>query len=291
MRYYILCAAAATAAGWATGCGPGKQLPEDLSRSRATDRGSSDPKEMVPAESDPAAIAIVDRAINAHTQNNPALLARAKISKVTANGTIKLPVPNATGLVPVPSLRTFISRWPDDFRLSHEFKSHIPGTLTTILRGSLTWWGLDSTPKPVPDPQAFEEVMRTDSLAIHWLPLIFPLREPGAIVFNPKKGVGMPPVDTVRFTMPGRPIYTLSFDSATGYLTRIEYEHTDSAGFAFKEWLLADPKPFDGMMLATEMKMARAPRSRSRDVVEEWAVEKWEFPKTLDDSSFEPPRQ
>ena len=53
---------------------------------------------------------IVDRAIKAHTQNNPSLLAKGKISRVTANGTMKLPVTEGRGHPACPAHRTFLAR-------------------------------------------------------------------------------------------------------------------------------------------------------------------------------------
>ena len=47
------------------------------------------------------------------------------------------------------------------------------------------------------------------------------------MVFDLRKGVGTPPADMIRFTMPGRPVYDLSFDPATGYLTGVEYKHSE----------------------------------------------------------------
>jgi hypothetical protein len=86
-------------------------------------------------------------------------------------------------------------------------------------------------------------------------------------------------------------VYRLHFDPATGYLVEIEYAHTDAGGRALKEWILSDHKSFGGMMLPTQMKMARTPQgAKTRDVVEEWVVESWEFPEKLDDNAFEPPR-
>jgi hypothetical protein len=290
MRHFKAWLAVSLTAAVVIGCGPGKQLPDEVPHG-STERTAGEPKTNVPTTSDPAAKAIVDRAIKAHTQNNPSLLAKGKISKVTAVGTILLPTPTSTDPVPVPSFRTVVARWPDEIKLTHAFKAHIPGTMTLILRGPFTWWGLNNTARPNPDPKGFEEYMRTDGLGQHWLMLMFPLVEPTAVVFDPQKGIGTPPMDSVRLAFPERPVYQLVFDPASGYLMRVEYTHADQAGRAFKEWILSDHKLFDGMMLPTHMKFARTPdHSRTRVIIEDWAVETWEFPTKLDDTVFDPPK-
>src|SRR5262245_3595802 len=91
MRHFRAWAAGALAAAVVIGCGPGKQLPDEVPKSNTTERTTAEPKEKIPTVSDPAAKEIVDRAIKAFTQNNPDLLAKGKLSKVTANGTVKLP--------------------------------------------------------------------------------------------------------------------------------------------------------------------------------------------------------
>ena len=162
-----------------------------------------------------------------------------------------------------------------------------------ILRSPFAWWGKNTTAEPIANFQSFEEVMRTDVLAQHWLPLLFPLAESKAVVFEPRKanGVGTPPADVICFYLPDRPIYRLHFSPSTGLLVHIEYTHSDVAGMALKEWMLSDHQSVEGLMLPMQMKSARTPQqSTTRSVVEEWTVEKWEFPEKLDDNAFEPPK-
>src|SRR5688572_21113873 len=96
MRYHRAWAAGLLIAAVVFGCGPAKELPDETPES--TDRGqdSAAAPEAVPTKSDPAAVEIVDRAIKAHTQNNPSLLAKGKVSRVMASGDVKLPA----GLIP-----------------------------------------------------------------------------------------------------------------------------------------------------------------------------------------------
>lgn len=275
------------------GCGPGKELPDEIPKSTANTNTPTEVKEKVPATSDPAAVEIVERAINAHTRNNRAALEKAKLSKLVADGSIVLPLGPTQEETAVRSHRTFLARWPDEIKLTQAFQSHIPGTMTMILNRSFTWSGVGTKANPITNPAKDEEVMRTDGMGMHWLTLLFPLIERQAILYEPRKGsgVGSPPADVVRFAFPGRPTYRLHFAPASGHLVQIDYVHEDAGGEAFKEWAVSDHKMFGGILLPTKMSMARTPaRSKVRRVVEEWTAEAWEFPEKFDDGTFDPPK-
>jgi hypothetical protein len=293
MRHLRAGASGVLAAAVLIGCGPGKELPDEIPKSTASNHSPTDVKEKIPTTSDPAAVEIVERAINAHTRNNRAALEKGKLSKLTADGTIVLPLGPTQEETSVPSHRIFLARWPDEIKLTQAFQSHISGTMTMILNRSFTWSGLGTKADPITNPAKAEEVMRTDGMGMHWLTLLFPLTDRHAIVFEPRKGagIGSPPADVVRFAFSGRPTYRLHFAPASGYLVQIDYVHEDAGGEALKEWIVSDHKMFGGILLPTRMSMARTPaRSKVRRVVEEWTVEKWEFPEKFDDGTFDPPK-
>lgn len=293
MRYYGMWAAGAMVAAILIGCGPGKELPDETPRSSLNGSGPMESKEPIPTSSDPLAREIVDRAINAQTQNDPRRLEQGKISKLTADGTIMLPIGAAQEEIAVPSQRTFLARWPDEIKVTQAFKAHIPGTMTMILNRSFTWAGLGNKADSNPNPAKSEEVMRTDGLGMHWITLLFPLTDRHAIVFEPRKGtgVGSPPADVVKLALPGRPVYRLHFSPRTSYLIQTDYVHEDAGGVSFKEWLMDDYKLFSGVMLPTKLTMNRTPaRTKTRRTVEEWKVDQWEFPARLEEGSFDPPK-
>ena len=272
------------------GCGPGKELPDEVPKSKGGEQGSTEPKEQIPKESDPAAKEIVERAIKAHTQNNRGLLETGKISKSTATGTIKLPV---EGRFANPqTARQFLAVWPDRINVAYEHKTELNYTTRLVLRfPQLVWLGRDTKQEAIPNPELLKDIMLRDTLAQHWLPLMFPLTQPRAVVFAPRKGVGTPPMDSVRLFYPDRPLYNLSFDTATGLLARVDYMQYDQNQPILTEWMFADFKPSAGMMLPMKITSARTTeRPKVRDDVEEWAVERWEFPEKIDDSAFDPPK-
>ena len=103
--------------------------------------------------------------------------------------------------------------------------------------------------------------------------------------------MGTPPADLVRVSIPDRPVYSLHVNPRSGFIVQIDYEHTYQLGHAHMEWILSDHKPFDGWLLPTDLKLARTTeRPKFRDVVEEWKVERWEFPEKLDDNAFNVPK-
>ena len=288
MRHLRTGAAGAIAAAILIGCGPGKELPDERARTTGTERGPADHKEMVPTQSDPAAVAIVERAIKSHTQNNPALLEKGKISRVTAKGTIKL-----GGERPTSSSRMLVAHWPDQIKMTYDSAPPAAGSLTFIMRGETTWWGQNGKQGATLNPQTVVENMRTAGLGEHWLVLLFPLVERNSVVYGLRKGagVGTPPADVLRLSRPDRPIYRLEFAPGTGLLQQIDYEYTDVIGPALHEWMLSDYKNYSGLLLPSQLKMARTTEHpKFRDVVEEWTVEKWEFPDKLDEGAFDPPK-
>lgn len=287
MRYLGTCAGGLLVAAVVIGCGPGKELPDEIPRSTGPSRNAAETKEKIPTTSDPAAVEVVERAIKSHTQNNPSLLAKAKISKITAKGSIKL---GGNNLV---SSRLLLAKWPDEMKVTYNSLPPATDSVTLILHGGFTWSGKNGVPIANLSPQKVEEDMRADGLGSHWLILLFPLTERNTIVYDLRKGVGVgtPPADVVRVSIPGRPVYRLQFAPDTGLLVQIDYSYTDLLGLALTEWMLSDYKPYNGWLLPSQMKMARTTEHpKFRDVVQEWKVESWEFPEKLDEGAFDPPK-
>jgi hypothetical protein len=288
MRYHRAWAVGLLVAAVVFGCGPAKELPDEtpVSTDRGHDPGSG--PESVPAKSDPAAVEIVDRAVKAHTQNNPGLLAKGKVSRMTAGGNVKLPA----GMVP--TRRGFAARWPDHVKWSYDFNPPGPGNLTLILRGAFTWWGENGVQNANLNPQKIREDLLADGYGLHWLVLLFPLKESDTVVYGLHKGAGegTPPADVVRVSIPGRPTYRLHVAPSTGFLTKIEYHYTDLLGVpALTEWVLSDHKSYDGFLLPGQMRMIRTTeRPKHRDEVQDWTVDRWEFPEKLDEADFNPPK-
>jgi hypothetical protein len=293
MRFPCAWATGVFIAAIVIGCGPGKELPDEIPKSSENGQGGGEVVEAVPAKSDPAAVEIAERAIKAHTQNNPTLLPRGRISRVTAEGMMKLPIGPDRESISNPAHRTFLAEWPDKIKYTVVFGPPYSRTQTLILHSPFTWNGTNGQQEPNLNPRKAEEDMRADGCGLHWLVLLFPLKENGTILFGARKGlgVGTPPADVISVSMPGRPVYRLHVSSNSGLVMQIDYQRTDQLGPVFTEWMLADHKPFGGWLLPTDLKLARTTeRPRFRDVVEEWKVETWEFPEKLDDHAFDAPK-
>jgi hypothetical protein len=294
MRYHGMWAAGAMLAAILIGCGPGKELPDETPRSPSDGPGSIESREPIPTSSDPLAREIVDRAINAHTQNHPDRLTQCKISKLTADGTILLPNARTQQEESVPTRMTFLARWPDEIRITLTFPGGSSAEqMTLILDRAFTWAGKGKQEQTIPNKKKAEDNLRADGLGMQWITLLFPLTDRHAIVFEPRKGtgVGTPPADVVKFALPDRPVYRLHFSPKTGYLIQTDYMNEDFGGNAFLEWVMAEHKLFNGVMLPTKMMMVRTPaRTNARRITQEWKVDQWEFPARLEEGSFAPPK-
>jgi hypothetical protein len=293
MRYHGMWAAGAMLTAILIGCGPGKELPDETPRSPSNGSGPIESREPIPTSSDPLAREIVDRAINAHTQNHPDRLTQCKISQLTADGTILLPNARTEQEESVPTHLTFIARWPDEIKMTLLYPGR-PGEQTTLILNHMsTWIGKGKVEAPFPNKKKAEDIMRAEGLGIHWITLLYPLTDRHAIVFEPRKGtgVGTPPADVVKFALPDRPVYRLHFSPKTGYLIQTDYTNDDFAGVSFKEWVMEEHKLYSGVMLPSKMTMIRTPaRTNARRIVEEWKVDQWEFPVRLEEGSFAPPK-
>jgi len=293
MRNLLAWAVGLFAASILIGCGPAKELPDEIPKSTETGSATTESREKSPEVSDPAAVEIIEHAVKAHTQNNLSLLTKGKISRMVASGTVKLPFGPGGERIHVPAQRTFLARWPDEIKFTLEFKPPNSGTRTLILRGPFTWTGMNGVQDPNLNPEKIKNDMRADAFGLHWLVLLFPISEQKTVVFDPRKGsgVGKPAADVVKVAIPGLPIYRLHVAPDTGFITQIDYHYTDMLGPTLTEWMISDPKEFGGLLLPTHLKMARTTeRPKFRDLVEEWSVEKWEFPEKLDDNAFDAPK-
>jgi hypothetical protein len=293
MRSYGICAAGAMVAAILIGCGPGKELPDEIPRSTSNGSGPMENKEPIPTSSDPLAREIVDRAIKAHTQNDPSRLAQGKISKMTADGSILLPNARTQQEEMVPTHMTFLARWPDEIKITLAYPQSGEAETTLILDHTSTWLLKGKKEEIIPNRKKAQDNMRADGLGMQWITLLFPLMDRHAIVFEPRKGtgVGTPPADVVKLALPDCPVYRLHFSPKTGYLIQTDYANDDFTGNALMEWVMEEHKPFQGVMLPTKMMMVRTPaRTNARRAMQEWKVDQWEFPARLDEGSFDPPK-
>ena len=265
------------------GCGPGKELPEDIK--------INDPDEKpitVPVASEPAAKEYVARAVKAYAGGKPELVARGKVSRVVFKGTMMLPADNQ--MRPFSATRTMAAVWHDRIYVNNDLNiSGQPLQVRTWLRGP------DLTALPEPDQDNRADLRRSfpaDVTGQYWMGLFVPLADPKAVVFDLQTANTFfahsgqtQEVRQLKLALPELPLYQLTFDAKTDRLLRTDY--TTKQGVRRRtQWTAMEHKAGpDGLQLPS-----RTECRHDGVVVEQWEVEKWEFPEKIDDAEFLPPK-
>jgi len=121
--------------------------------------------------------------------------------------------------------------------------------------------------------------------------LLVPLTEPKAVVFDIRSADVLSPqsgqqqaVKSLKLALPEYPLYQLVFDAKTDLLIRVEYTTTEQGAKLRKQWSVLEHKAGpDGQLLP-----AKTECRHNGTAVEQWEVEKWAFPDTIDDTEFTP---
>lgn len=285
MRIAVLCAAGVLVAAVA-GCGSEKQLPEPVVV--PPEESSTGP--AMPTASDPDARKLIDEAINAATANDPPRLAKTRTFRLTTTGTMRLPDQNN---LQVEATRKLESVWPDKARVDVDFQSRTLVPIAIGFRRPSVWMfrQADRTRwEEVPTGQEEAGIASIGYAGIECMPLLTPLtdlNDPKRVVVTDARRATPPnqPFDTVKVHIPNCPPYTLSLDPATHHLKRIDFTITNSGSQRTETMVLDGHRPFDGI-LAPE-KLTHLVNSVP---AEEWKIDALEFPATIDESRFDPPK-
>lgn len=259
------------------GCGSGseKELPKNITA--PTDRGPELTAPVVPKISDPEAAKFVQARIASATENHPERLEKLKTCRM------EVKVQQRQGMNVVPVTRTIAGVWPDRFYFADE--SNVDGPLKLSFGMRQNVLSLRKNGKATDDapPEFFLQVLKTDSTAQVWLPMLVPLLDPGTVVFNPKKQslVGRN-WDTVQASIPGCPIYTLWFDEKSNLLGGITYISVEGERKFNKQYTILDYKPVLGVMQATRFEL-----DHNGTTVETWSVLSRDFPEKIEDAVFD----
>lgn len=284
--------AIATVAAVVVGCGPGKELPAESDIITPTDPGEK--PVAVPAESAPDARAYVEKAVKAFTAGKPELVAKGKYSRTVLKGTMTLPIDNQK--TPFQTTRTIVAGWPDRFTGINELSSQgLNMPVGTWIRESELSVRQGTVDRDVPNRGEYLKNTLADVAAQHWMPLLLPLVEPKAIVFDyqsasipslqagPQAGQAQD-VKQIKFALPDYPLFQLTFDAKTDLLVRVEYTTMEQGVRRRKQWSALEHKAGpDGQMVPSKTEMRH-----EGQLVEQWEIEKWEFPAKIDDSEFSP---
>lgn len=294
----ITCHVVATALGTgllALCCSGGCQPPESrkvLPTKVQVERPRSAEEQLaVPAVTPPDVHKYLERAVAALTQDKPNLLERARRSRAFGKGFMLLP-DDAGQVAQRETLRDLAAEWPDRIRLHYHTQPPLNLQLTFLYLREQLWITRNRIPNQATEPAIIDEAP-TDTLAQHWLPLLFPVLEPGTVAFDLRTSQGQPPRDLLRVKLPQRPLYQLGFDSRTRLLHHVEYRYQPpgTSRPLTREWIFEQHQSFDGLMLPTRLIYAEiVDHPRVREVKMEWTIERWEFPAEFPPDLFQPPK-
>jgi hypothetical protein len=285
-NWMVLAAVAAVAVG----CGPAKELPDEIPKAPDT----SEKPVTIPTVSEPAAKTYLEQAVKAFTSGKPEQVAKGKYSRLRLTGVMRDPNPNLNSPAPIPATRSIVAVWPDRFADVDVLQAQGQAMSVSAYhqRPRLTVMQGTAEGPPPPNPVERELNLAADERGQYWMMLFQPMTDPKAVVFDLgrhtiQQQTVQQPVHTLKLSMEKFPVYQLYFDVKTDALVRVEYSINEQGTVRRRQWNMTDHKPGpEGLLLPGKMECRW-----DNVVVEEWAVEKWEFPASIDDAEFAPPKK
>ena len=285
MARHTTWAALAVGVAITIGCGPAKELPNEIPKG-PTDNA---PASGVPAASQPEAKAYVERAVKAYTGGKPELVATGRASRTVLKGR-QHKIEN----VPIEAVRTVAAVWPDRFFDRDE--QQLQGgkhTITAYLHRPNLAVAQDAD-EARPSNAEQEREFASHAAGQYWMALLLPLTDPKAVVYNLRPGTFLPlggkepvPVQILTLSLGESPPYQLTFDAKTDLLLRVEYSYQHYGTTTAWAWSMADHKISpEGLYLPNKMELRF-----NNSVGEEWEVQKREFPAAIPDAEFSPPKK
>jgi hypothetical protein len=263
------------------GCSPAKELPDEVPKAAPKSEPPGDPLGKIPEASDPAAKAVVDRAIKAITQGDPSKLVKAKISIAKFVGTFQYPTQGAPLLEA--NLRWDVV-WPDRGCVVYQFKDGLlPNNTFRFLRP--LGWLTSGLQDQGGNPTELGRTIFLDIVAQHGVPLGLTLAEPQAVFFDVHKPTEGPPGTAVKIGIRDLPIVELTFDEKTDVPVRVEY-HPREANYRAKNVFLMSAHRLEGGLLLP----GAEEYSQNGHTLGKWKLESWEFPEKIDEAKFSPPK-
>lgn len=229
-----------------------------------------------PAVSEPAAKQILDDAIAAHTDKQPALLDKFKAAKVTREGPASIGTP-----VPVPQKWQLTTAWPDRFKV----RAELPGPQIVNLgwTGQIGWrqGGLsDKLPMSTTEVNDFRIDVTGD-----WLILLFPFNDPEArVAMAPEMTVRNRPATAIRFWHPLLANAVLAFDKETKLLAQISFDGRELGRPVTKEFVIYETRTLHGVKVPTQFVL----KSNGNQLAD-WTVAALDLIPTVDPKLFEQP--
>jgi hypothetical protein len=237
--------------GGLVGCG---DKPAPVIEARPIDKPKAQDAELKPpprpAASDPAARAVLDDMLAAHTAGQPDRLAALRECSFTRSGQADTQV----GRVRAVWKRDLI--WPDRYRIRTEMSdsSGNKKVLNYALRGD-TGWGQPGD-DPNPKAKADADTLATIRSQLHEdaLTLLFVLADPKTLAARgPDEQAGEKELTTLDVWTPAGDHARLGVDKKTKLLARILYLGREGDAAVTKELTFQEYKEFGGVKLGSKM--------------------------------------
>lgn len=207
-----------------------------------------------PKSSDPAAVAILEAALQAHSQGNPTKLDTLKTCTITRSGLLGLSGTNVSA--------QFITdlAYPDSFKVRTELVLNPPIVSFFAITPTRSWQALPGSGQSATtegrEKEDLTEAAKLDLKLQLWedsFSLLFPLRDPKVLVTKAENQtiLGQPAEGLHIWTADGT--YALAhFDQKTHLLCRFIYQGSEQGKPVTKEWLALSQGEVAGFQLATK---------------------------------------
>lgn len=214
-----------------------------------------------PAKSEPAAVALLKEALDAHTGGKPDRLDRYKSAAYTRTGVMESPGSR------VPASWSFDLAWPDRFRLRTELKlAKDGGAFTQLDTFALTpagAWQARAETQSGQQPAEKRQRMPMDAEFTGTLKaqmnedavlFLFPLADPTTVVARgPDEALNGVEVVGLHVWTPALEYALVSFDKKTKLLARVVYSGREMATTVVKEVVITENQEFDGVKLPVKL--------------------------------------
>jgi len=236
------------------------------------------PAKAAPAQSDPAAKALIAEMLNAHTQGKPEAVKAFRTFETVRDGLVLSDTQE-----PMYQTWTMRGEWPGRYQI----RADLSGRNSVVLSwsGDKAWRQLlNPTPGPAADLDATDtKALQTDTTG-EWLLLLFPLLEPETVVgLEPAKLVRDKSCPGVRVWHPALTEAILYLDPVTKELAQLTFNGRESQQVVVKDFTPLELKETAGVRLPS-----RLAQNASGKQLADWTVTRL-IPKAHDAKLFDKP--
>lgn len=184
---------------------------------------------------------------------------------------------------PLPAACEETLQLPDRCRWSYELEAGAQKVVVLMALNSDKGWR--SSGGAVKEMTRAEMDEQRDRAYTAWLMTLLPLRGEGFVLKAlPETKVNDAPAAGFVVSHKDRPDVKLFFDKKTHLLVKVERKAKDAGQDVTLEYVLSEPKAFDGVKLATKrLELANSKKAA------EWTLNGCKFPERLDESVFTKP--